>query len=297
MFKELIARVLPKKEAILNKEAILEDFPKSISQSIYPKEVLEIHNSFDTAAENILEEAKNILKEAETKDFKKLERLESLGFKQSKQVVELKPFQAKANLSKEQIELVHYYQKEYPFNKFITEEQVKEICHKYNLVCGDVDRFKGFVPEKNLKEIESFKLKSKEKNVLIASNGLIFENAEIRPAHYTTGYFHIYKKGTNLFCFQSQDGEDFYGGLRDNPFNLEIKHEQSRFIINDNKLKICAPVKDMDISGLELKEGYKLEKKHIPDPVVLQPVRGGYLVLAKWGQEANDPILANGIDN
>lgn len=49
----------------------------------------------------------------------------------------------------------------------------------------------------------------------------------------------------------------------------------------------------MDIKGLELTEGYKLEKKFIPDPVVLQPVKGGYLILTAWGDEASDPLVVN----
>lgn len=114
----------------------------------YPPEVLEIHHEFHTAAENILKEAKSIISEAATKNVSKVNRLEKLGFKQANQVTELKPLIKKAELSKEQIELVGYYKVNYPNNKFITEEQVKTICHKYNLVCGDVERFKGFVPEK-----------------------------------------------------------------------------------------------------------------------------------------------------
>lgn len=29
-------------------------------------------------------------------------------------------------------------------------------------------------------------------------------------------------------------------------------------------------------------EGYKLKEKYIPDPVVLKPVKGGYLILTVW---------------
>src|SRR5258708_6348237 len=83
----------------------------------------------------LLLEANLIIKEAESKDVNKVSRLESLGFRQVKQVVEVRPLLEKANLSKEQIELVNYYKREYPFQKFITEKQVKTICHKYNLVC------------------------------------------------------------------------------------------------------------------------------------------------------------------
>ena len=37
----------------------------------YPVEVLEIHNEFNTAADKLLEEANQILKEGEKKDFEK----------------------------------------------------------------------------------------------------------------------------------------------------------------------------------------------------------------------------------
>ena len=61
----------------------------------------------------------------------------------------------------------------------------------------------------------------------------------------------------------------------------------------DFNLQICAPVKDMDSTGLEVAEGYKLQKKHIPDPVVLQPVKNGYLILTAWGDEASDELVVN----
>lgn len=304
----IFKKLLPKKEAILNKEAIIADMPKSVSKALYPKEVLEIHNEFETAADKLLLEANSIITEAASKNVTKVNRLQALGFKQVKEVEELTPLLKQAELSKEQVELVAYYKREYPFNKFITEEQVKHICHRYNLVCGDVSRFTGFVPEKNLKEIEDFKLKDKEANVLIGSNGLIFENAEIRRGG---SYYHIYTKNSNskgISAFQSGDGIAFYGKDHSNLFGYKLLPENvdhlgadldfaRSFTIENNTLKICAPVKDMNISGLELKEGYKLEKKHIPDPVVLQPVKGGYLVLTKWGQEAEDPILLNEINN
>lgn len=53
----------------------------------------------------------------------------------------------------------------------------------------------------------------------------------------------------------------------------------------------------MDITGLELKEGYKLTKKHIPDPVVLQPIKNGYLIITAWGDEASDELVVNQINN
>lgn len=290
----IFKKLLPKKEAILSKEAIINDIPKSVSNVLYPKEVLEIHNEFEIAADKLLEQANNIIEEAKSKDVTKVARLEALGFKQANQVTELKPLLKLAELSKEQVELVNYYKREYPFNKFITEEQVKEICDKYNLVCGDVIRFKGFVPEKNLKEIEKFKLKNKDLCIYGFCWGRGIRSNEAIKKYITFDQYNYLVKN-DLF---KGDGK---GDLTkdDNWCESIVFGFPGKYFdrITLQKLQICAPVKDMDISGLELKEGYKLEKKFIPDPVVLQPVKGGYLILTAWGDEASDPIVINEINN
>lgn len=270
----------------------------------YPPEVMQIHREFEGAADALLKSAKEIIDEAATKDVVKVSRLESLGFKQAAQVSELKPLIQKAELSKEQIDLVKYYQRNYPLNKFITEDQVKEICHKYNLVCGEVGRFKGFVPEKNLKQIEGFNLKKEDKDVLIftceyTGEAFFFDNNDF-TAH---GKNYCVNNGNRFYIVNSQ-GENIYKGK-----SLLTEKALLKFIgkitprgfygklSNNATLKICAPVKDMDLTGLELVEGYKLQKKHIPDPVVLNPVKGGYLILTAWGDEASDPIVTNSINN
>jgi len=129
--------------------------------SNYPKEVLEIHNEFNTAADKLLEQANAIIKDSEVNE-PKIDRLAKLGFKQAREYVQSLTKLESIKLSKGQIDLIEYYKRGYPYNKFITEEQVMAICHKYGLVCGDVGRFKGFVPDKNLKEVESFKIKPKD---------------------------------------------------------------------------------------------------------------------------------------
>lgn len=289
------------KSAILNQENIIADLPK-IASKIYPKEVMEIHHEFETASDKLLEQAYSIINAQPIVNESKLERLQKFGFKQVKEVKEGSEIIKTTSLSKEQIELVKYYKQEYPFNKFITEEQVKEICHKYNLVCGDVSRFTGFVPDNNLKDIENFKLKEKDSGLICAkSNGEIFilNDAEVR---FQGRYAHIFKKGETdkyRYAFQSDNdsfgrkiGVNFYASDEKNVFGMR-NVGSINFSIDNSQFKICAPVKDMDISGLELVEGYKLQKKHIPDPVVLQTVKGGYLIVTAWGDEASDPLVVN----
>lgn len=235
----------------------------------------------------------------------KLERLAKFGFKQVKELQEGSEILKETAMSKEQIELVKYYKQNYPFNKFITEDQVKQICHKYNLVCGDVDRFRGFVPESNLNDIENFKLKPVDSVITgmfkpydsPLTFSVVLKNAEIRQSGR---YFHIYKKDDDSknppYAFQkdiSGRKDSFYGDDSKNIFDLANLGSGNLFL-NNIGFQICAPVKDMDISGLELVEGYKLQRKiEIPDPVVLQPVKGGYLIVTAWGDEASDPLVVN----
>lgn len=63
-------------------------------------------------------------------------------------------------------------------------------------------------------------------------------------------------------------------------------------------LKICAPEKDMDIPSTHTKTGnFIIEKIYVPDPVVLQPVKGGFIIVAAWGDEASDDLVINPINN
>jgi hypothetical protein len=43
---------------------------------------------------------------------------------------------------------------------------------------------------------------------------------------------------------------------------------------------------------MRIEDGYRLEY-NLPDPIVLQPVNGGYLIVSKWGLEGEDAELTN----
>jgi hypothetical protein len=66
----------------------------------------------------------------------------------------------------------------------------------------------------------------------------------------------------------------------------------SRLYLKKEGFKICASVKDFDTSNMRIEDGYRLEY-NLPDPIVLQPVNGGYLIVSKWGLEGEDAELTN----
>jgi hypothetical protein len=114
-----------------------------------------IHNEFDTASNILLAEAYNILQK-QIPHSNKAELLQSIGFKNSREVLEynkrMKELNDAALLS---LNILLYKQK-YPRNKFITKDQVGKIAAKYNLCIGTISSYTGFVPEKNAREIATF---------------------------------------------------------------------------------------------------------------------------------------------
>jgi len=179
-----------------------------------------IHEDFDNAADEFLEKANEILKEG-TKEMKPeiQKALEEFGFKRAHDVVEIKEAAKAKAVAKDVAEKVSYFFEHYPFNKFITREQVKDICKKYGLVFGKTEWYIGNIPEKNQMEIAGFKVRDEDK-------------------------------------------------------------------IESRDIMIVATEKEFDQKGLQMSNGWEL--KELPkDPIVLYPVSGGFLIVSKWGLEAD----------
>lgn len=267
----------------------------------YPAVVEEIHNEFLSAGDRMLEEANEILAAAPAVSIEKGRRLAALGFDKVPEVVNAKETESKIAMSKELAGLIQHYKIRYPNNKFITEYAVKKICEKYGLVCGDVSMYKGFVPENKLKQIESFKLKKEDVpgKVLMGSKHKIdgFDTSEydVVLEYVNSEQFNGYAKQKDAFIIASGRPEYSYVNEKSLIDKYLGKWGYVKAVNFDSTLQICAPLKDMEIPrGKEVK-GYKIQ--NIPDPVVLQPVNGGYLILAAWGDEASDELVVNETQN
>jgi hypothetical protein len=281
----------------------------------YPAIVKEIHNEFETSSDRLLLDKNNSISLVDSSELDKLKRLKNLGFKNVQQVKEVEKKIIDSDSAKREIELIEYYKVYYPNNKFVANGQIQSICKKYGLVYGGVSQFKGFVPEDKLRQIEKFKLRKEEENIFVCSGvsatgsvglglgnlNFVIKNAKIVKVR---DFYHLFKKEEKecekreKYAFQSEDGVSFYARDKDNIFGLSHLGWIS-FTIENRELKICAPLKDMDMTGKVMIEGYK--SVNIPDPVVIQPVEGGGLILAMWADETFDPFgeseLINEVNN
>src|SRR5438445_6212239 len=109
-----------------------------------------IHNQFLTA-QIVLEETFVVMKKDPT--YIKNERLHDLGFTRLSQPEEVQTIKKMRLI----IETIEKYKLSHPLNKLINENQMHDICEKYSLIFGEVSRYTGTIPEKNVIEMENFK--------------------------------------------------------------------------------------------------------------------------------------------
>ncbi len=264
MFKELLKTATrPKTNTLVGKEIL----PKTK----YNEDIMTIHNEFYNASDKdkitqALEEAQAILTDCENADTQRMLRLKKIGFCNIPCIIEYYKCLNIRDGNKDKLELFEYWSNKYPNNNYITQQQVKAICEKYRLILGHVGYFKGYVPEKNQKDIESFNLK--EEDIMVSC-----------PESYGMYYSHLSKY---LKTINSPE-------IREKARNNLLKRG-----VNDScrteQLQIVASQPDMYIPRDYEIKGHEIVSK---DPIVLQPVKDGYLIVTAWGDEANDPIIKN----
>lgn len=228
------------------------------------KIIQEIHDSYDSSVELLLNKAKSILEKAEKEDTEVSRRLLSLGFLNSKKAVSGKKMLEEKEKALELSKLISKYQQKYPFHKFITMEKVKEINQKYGLICVPAHLYTGDIPLKNLEEIENFKCDEEDSTF---------------SAHWEIG-----KYSTTTNFVNKKDIEEAKKGIGSRSLK---KSEEEPFYIS------CPPSDVKKDPNYRIVGTFAVKMEKIEDPIVLKPVIGGFLIVSKWGLEAQDPSLFN----
>lgn len=264
--------------------------------------VEQVHADFYSAEERLLNEAKELLKDPQLKKAQYAERVSKLGFTSAKPVKEATDMAQAYLAAEERIKSIEYWRVYYPNHKFITEAEVKKLCEKYSLLLGDAGNYIGDIPEKNLNEIEAFSLRKEdwtEKTLPYGFASFFIDwhragldpNPRPRSESVLSKYFSRVNRSFNnansngIIPMLSEFGNYAYGV---DPYQKKdkVKKEQAAF-------KICAPKQDFNTAGFVVQDGYIL----VYDPIVLQPVKDGYLIVTAWGLEAADEIAVNQNNN
>ena len=293
----------------LNLKTMLDKLFKTIKESKVAvktqtvNEIIEeIHETFYTEVDRLLADAK-ISKSLDTDKqdvIDKSARLKDLGFNSTKEVEESDKETGRLrslemdNIRKEHlVKAINYFSFKYPNYKFITEESVKKICEKYNLVYGEVNRYEGEVPDENLKHIEDFKVKEEDEACIDGDYMRNSWNGNISTMRET------FRSSKDL---REEREEEERKRNESTPMNTFLRARMGSYSMDSfSKKEVCpleiaAPKKDFNMKGMEVRDG-KLSNIEIPDPVVLKPVvfegRKHYLIVTAWGLEASDELVVN----
>lgn len=290
----------------------------SILKKPTPVEV--IHAEFDSAQDRILDECDKVLAElqipTETQIEKKASIMEELGFVNSETIQQAKilkertqKVEQKINLTTTQAESIRYFKQKYPFEKFITVDELNRICEKYNLIHAPAQNYIKDIPEKNVIEMKNCKkLESKD----------FFESYDV--LHLNQKHF---KLNTPKFiiktCVEGIELKNIkHNGHNNNMcinkfFNLPIGTKYYKYNTMDFKtitidkkgLFVAAPKSHFNLDGLTKKSKFgffNVTVQEVKDPVVFEYCKNDICrIITKWGTDDDqsylDPSLTNEIFN
>jgi len=255
-----------------------------VSQATAAETIAAIHNEFDTAADRALAEARRILSEDGVNELEKEKALlmQKHGFQGTKVSAKYSERMREEVSADRKANIVKKYKNKYPQYKFIFREQVIEICTKYNLLCGPSNHYKGDIPLKNLKEIESFQVNDEDRySMWNYSTSFSLDVSIVLLADGGANIISYAEHQRHEQRLAQMSGEWIYENLPSRYMNDGYTTAIPFFI--------CAPESDMNMEGQKKKGVFTY--KEIPDPIVLHYVKDGFLIVTKWGLEGDDSIL------
>jgi hypothetical protein len=167
--------------------------------------------------------------------------------------------------------------------KFIFESQLERVCEKYDLYVRRVNQFIGDIPEKNIKEMMKFKVYLQDLPIKIPNEA----------------WLNTYEINVIPNSFNPAAGSQIN---LSNVGKIEaISASRNRVIIQIAAVKKMFSEEAFKESQARIieNEGYEPPPKNKVelDPIVLCKVKGGYLVITAWGDEANDELVVNQNNN
>ena len=270
-------------------------------KAMFPKKevsVQEIHDEFDNACDAFLAQVKEVLKETSESEVENANSLKKLGFRKASNV---KKYNNLIETTKD-AEIAKSYIVDYGtrYNeKFITEKMVEIICKKYGLVIGETDTFTGEIPNKNAQEIIAFakRFKEKDRRYNHYRDSVWMASAAISVRDYMTERIPNYIPYSDSTTGQSET----LARIKMEQMEMTRKYEEEKKQRQEEKIAdptfmVVGTLDQFDMTGMKVDSQYRIVSDN-PDPVVLAQVKGGFLIVTKWGAEADIQEFHNEKEN
>ena len=245
--------------------------------------IQQIHNEFDNAVDVLNDISKSFIEESN--GFKPIENtneelgrfLYRIGFQNVDLAKQYKDTNAKNNKilsAKEKLtkkakhinEAIEYAAKLFPGKKLILYTQVIQILEKYNLTLGPAHLYTGDIPKKNIQEVNEF-------DNYVTTNGISCVSSPSEPLC------------ANKLTYSGYD-PSYYICAPDQDFLQKDAHRVKRELFHNPNL-----------NKLSWNEAMKrIKARKVEDPIILMLVKTklnqpGFIVVSKWGLEADEKLL------
>lgn len=277
-------------------------FKEEVVLPIKEYTVEEIHSEFDSAEQKCIDECDNLLKSlnipTETAIEVKANNLLSLGFRNSsivKQANVIKENNSKLEsikkLTLSQINTIKELKFKYPFEKFITVDELNRICKKYDLMYASVTHYIKDVPKKNIDDMLKAKKLTKEDAERVGYKIINFEYWDEATNEYKNfintnvlgKIFNFKSDDIDEYDFEKVIGNQFKGKKGSTYWFNKILCKK----IDKSGLFIAAPKSHFDLTNLSQESEFgffEVKEVEIKDPVVFEFCKNDIVrILTKWG--------------
>lgn len=252
----------------------------------YPDVVIEIHNSVINDSKSLEIELK---KTPEQMKFLKgkMSKLRMVGMNFTKD-------------SKSSVSLIEEYNRlslMFPGYLIVDEGTEIRLAEKYDLVTAQLGSYQGFIPNKNLNDIDQFlKIYSKHNCYTELRDRSDWKDKKMKfdlNAYLESDDF----DETTFEELAEEDGMLGYKGVFpvkyfiDPPFELLGTQRAATLVYQKPQMSISAPRKDIIMGPRQYVDANR-RVRNLPDPIVYLNCKHGLRVVAtKWGDESKDPEL------
>jgi hypothetical protein len=287
---------------------------ESVISTVPTYSVEEIHEAFDKAEDEVIDECTKVLAElkipTETQIEKKADLMKSIGFNNSETVAQAQVLKDRTlkikeeRLTKELVaNTINEFRVSYPKEKFITEDKLNELCKKYNLMYAPVKNYIKDVPEKNLLDIKNRKLLTSYdicKNIYIW--GYTSRFRDDCPSNIKLQIQKGIIVNEEHLSYRNNTITNMYLGKA---YCVYENIESFTKTINKSGLFVAAPKSHFNLEGISKENEYGFfDVKHVEvkDPIVFEFCKNNLVrIVTKWGTEDDqsflDPIVQNSMNN
>ena len=255
--------------------------PKTAVTKVTAKEILA---DFAGNADAILRQANTILAAtADTAAEAQAERMKAmanLGFGAAKTVNTILREHQSAISNHNRAEAIACYAHDYPFNRYLDFITVDNLCKKYSLVCAQASWFEADISEHCITEILNFRIKFKDTFAGRNYHDWLNNTSHNGERESSLIWEKLGNFGKASIIRQYEQWE------RENK-NLDER-------IAGVDLRIAAPFEMFNAGHFRGgRPAPGIYTAPVDDPIVLQPVQYGYLIVAAWGAEGSDANVVN----